>query len=270
MDGPHWGVSGRLRALCPPVVIMALLAMPAISQAEPALRVAVAASFAGALEDLAEAYREETGVRLVPSAASSGKHFAQIRQGAPFDVFLSADVERARRLEEAGHVAPGSRRTYAYGRLVLWSRNPDYVDEAGAVLAQGDYRRLALANPRLAPYGVAARQVLEAQGLWEMLERQGRLVRGESVGHAFHFVHTGAAELGFVSLAQVRGQGDRGSTWEPPAKAHDPIEQQAVVIKDRPDTEAAQAFLDWLTRSEAAAELIRKAGFIPPEEGDAP
>lgn len=218
--------------------------------------VAVAANFVRPMAALVERFEAETAHRVRVTAGSTGKHYAQIRNGAPFDAFFAADAERPRRLEEAGLTVPGSRLTYAIGRLALWSRRPGYVDADGAVLERGTFRHLALANPSLAPYGAAARDVLGAKGVLEALD--GKLVFGEDVGQTFGFVHSGAAELGFVAYAQlVAEEGVGGSYWLVPAELHAPIEQQAVLLVDSP---AARAFLEF-TRSDAARAIIERFGY---------
>lgn len=222
------------------------------------VRVAVAANFAPVVAQLTAPFAEATGHRLLISGGSSGKLYAQIAQGAPFDVLLSADAERPRRLEAQGLAVAGSRFTYARGRLVLWSPKPGVVDDRGEVLQRGEFKRLALANPRIAPYGAAAQDVLQALGLWEAL--RARFVQGEDIGQAFQFVHTGNAELGFVAWAQVKAQGQTGSFWLVPETLHRPIEQQAVLLTRAGDSQAAQAFLDFL-RSKPAREIIARAGY---------
>ena len=198
------------------------------------LRVAVASNFAPAARALAADFERQAGgqpVQLV--VGSTGRQFAQIVHGAPFDLFLAADRRRPERLEQEGRVVPGSCFTYALGRIVLWSPQPDLVDDEGAVLRAGHIRHLAIANPRLAPYGRAAQQVLRRLGLMEQL--QPRLVQGENVAQAYQFVKTGNAALGFVAYAQVhRTAGQDGSLWAVPQSLCDPIEQQAVQLSRQP------------------------------------
>ncbi len=227
-------------------------------------RVAVAANFLGGLRDLAPAFTAASGHRLKISAGSTGKLYAQIRNGAPFDVFLAADAERPLRLEREGLAVAGSRFTYAVGRLVLWSPRPGRFDDGLAWLRAGEFRRIALANPATAPYGRAARQFLEGHRLWRALS--ARLVRGESVAQAFQFVATGAVDAGFVALAQLRsGVVKDGSRWPVPARFHDPIEQQAVLLARGTANPAARAFLDFL-RAPATRERIAAAGYDPPND----
>jgi molybdate transport system substrate-binding protein len=219
--------------------------------------VVVASNFAGAIKAIAERFEQQTGHDVVLSFGSTGKHYAQIRHGAPYHAFFAADMQRPRLLEEEGRIVPGSRFTYAFGRLVLWSPQADRVDPHGEVLASGGFARLAIANPRLAPYGAAAQQVLEARGLWDTL--QPRLVRGENIGQTYQYVQSGAAELGFVAYSQVRTPDAEpaGSAWIVPETLYQPIEQQAVLLKDTP---AARAFMAFV-RSEAAAGIIEGYGY---------
>ena len=239
-------------------MLLNLVATTSLAAAE--IRVAVASNFTDAMRELAERFeqREDHDVTLV--FGSTGKHYAQIRHGAPFHAFFAADKRRPRLLEEQGVAIAGSRFTYATGRLVLWSHKPGYVDPAGKVLQQGDFRFLALANPKLAPYGIAAREVLAGRNLWEPL--QGRLVRGENIGQTFQFVRTGNAELGFVAWSQVQqpGRPGEGSWWAIPQDLYTPIEQQAILLKK---TVPARDFLTFV-RGEEAREIIRVHGYDTP------
>lgn len=242
------------------MVLAAVLIMAAPVQAESAeIRVGVASNFAGALADLAEDFQRRTGHRLVISSGSTGKLFAQIKNGAPYDVFLAADGERPQRLEEEGESVAGTRFTYAIGRLVLWSSQRDLVDGEGKVLTTNRFKRLAIANPVTAPYGRAARQALEALGQWERLEP--RLVRGENITQTFQFVASGNAELGLVALAQTQSLRDeRGSAWLLPASLYDPIEQQAVLLKSAREPGAARELLDYL-RSPTVRKYLESSGY---------
>lgn len=239
------------------LILMVLIAWLAPARADE-VRVAVAANFAPVLSQLAAPFAAATGHRLLISGGSSGKLYAQIVQGAPFDVLLSADAERPRRLEAQGQAVAGSRFTYARGRLVLWSAKPGLVDDRGEVLRRGEFKRLALANPRIAPYGAAARDVLQALGLWEALRT--RVVQGEDIGQTFQFVRTGNAKLGFVAWAQVKAQGEKGSFWLVPETLHRPIEQQAVLLARARYNKAARAFVDFL-HTKPAREIIKRAGY---------
>jgi molybdate transport system substrate-binding protein len=239
-------------------VVLALCSCSAPRETEPTeVRVAVATNFAEVMEQIAERFEAASGHAVLVSSASTGTHYAQIRNGAPYDVFFSADRERPELLEQEGVAIAGTRFTYAIGRLALWSPDPGLVDDAGEVLASGEFRYLSIANPELAPYGAAARQVLERRGLWDGI--QDRLVRGQDIGQAFAFVSSGNAELGFVALSQIQlpNAALEGSRWLVPATEHDPIEQQAVLLVDSP---AARSFLDFV-RGEDATLLIRSFGY---------
>ena len=220
------------------------------------VHVAVATNFAPTCRAIADAFTVATQHEAVISDGSTGKLFAQIENGAPFEVFLSADAERPRRLEADRQAVAGTRFAYALGRLALWSARDDFVRDE-AVLRSDDFAHLAIANPELAPYGVAARDVLEHLGLWDRL--QPKLVRGEDIGQTFHFVSSGNAELGFVALSQLAGE-KGGSRWLVPAKLHAPIEQQVVLLQTGKDDPAARAFLDFLKGREARL-LIERAGY---------
>ena len=221
------------------------------------IHIAVASNFTATMRLLAARFEAQSDHVVVLLPGSTGKHFAQIMNGAPFDVFFAADVKRPKRLEAEGRIIPGSRFSYAIGKLVLWSPDPELVDRDGAVLESGTFRRLAIANPRLAPYGRAAQQFLESRGILESL--QPKLVRGENISQAFQFVVSGNAELGFVALSQLM-QTDRqgkGSSWQVPDKLHAPIEQQAVLLSD---SAAAVDFMRF-AKSGSARAIIRDSGY---------
>jgi molybdate transport system substrate-binding protein len=224
------------------------------------VQVAVAANFAGPMEKLAEQFQKDTGHKAVVASGATGKFYAQIRNGAPFEVLLSADDETPARLEAEGQVVVKSRFTYAVGRLVLWSAKANYVDAAGAVLKTGDFTHLAIANPKTAPYGAAATAVIDKLGLTARL--QPRLVQGENIAQAFQFASTGNAELGFVAQAQVwrDGKFTAGSGWIVPATMHAPIRQDAALLTRGAKNPAAQALLDYL-RTDKAKALIRAYGY---------
>jgi molybdate transport system substrate-binding protein len=220
--------------------------------------VAVATNFAATARALGEAFRAASGHEAVVSDGSTGKLYAQIAGGAPFEVFLAADAERPRRLEAEGHAVAGTRFAYALGRLVLWSPDPARV--TGPEALAGAFRHLAIANPELAPYGAAAREVLARRGLWERLAP--RLVRGEDVGQAYQFVATGNAELGFVALSQLAP--GAGSRWLVPADAYTPVEQHAVLLAPGRGDPAAAAFLAYLRGPDARARIERAGYGVPP------
>lgn len=242
------------------IAALALALHAPLAPAESA-RVAVAANFAGTLERLAEGFEAESpGAAIELSSGSTGKLYAQIRAGAPFDAFFSADAETAELLERGGQARPGSRFAYARGQLALWTRRADLDLRDGAALLRSDRRlRVALANPKLAPYGRAAAAFLESADLMDDL--RPRLAFGENVAQAYHFAQSGAADLAFVSLAQILSQGAPPTRyWLPPIESYPPIEQQAVLLTE---SEAARAFLDYC-RSDAGKALIRGAGYLIP------
>lgn len=243
------------------LAVLALLTSPAT--AGEAL-IAVASNFVPTIREIVRVYEADTGHELRVTNASTGKLFAQVMNGAPFDVYLAADEERPRRLAAAGLAVESTRRTYALGRLVLYSADAERLvdrEDAGiAVLRAGAFRRLALAHPELAPYGVAARQVLAGAGLEEALE--DKLVLGENIGQAYGLVATGNAELGFIALSQYESQTkDRqGSAWVVPASLHSPIRQDGVLLSRAAENEAAIGFLEFMASAPARA-LIRRAGY---------
>lgn len=229
-----------------------------------AVTCAVATNFLPTLKVIVKKFREAAGppVRLV--GGSTGKLFAQIVHGAPFDVFLAADRVRPQLLEKRGLAVPGSRFTYARGRLVLWSATADIPGaDLLARLRRGDFERLAIANPKTAPYGAAARTVLTRMGLWDGLRR--RLVRGENIGQAFQFAATGNAAAGFVALSQVLNPNltVRGSRWDVPETWHDPLDQDAVLLRRSQAHAGAQKFLAFLKGPQARAVMQRFGYRIP-------
>lgn len=231
---------------------------PAAHAAE--VQVAVAANLGPAMRAIAAAFERDTGHTTLLAMGSTGKFHAQVRHGAPFHLLLAADDETPARLEQEGLAVPGTRFTYATGRLVLWSARPGLVDGEGKVLLKGGFTRLALADAKLAPYGAAALQVLHRLGLETAL--QPRLVYGDSVAQAYQFVASGNAELGFVALSQVIVQGRiaRGSGWVVPAALHTPLRQDAVLLNAGKDNAAALALLRYL-RGETARAILRGHGY---------
>ena len=224
---------------------------------------AVAANFAAPAKQLADRFSRASGHRIAVSAGSTGKFYAQISSGAPFDALLSADAGTPQRLELEKLAVAGSRFTYAVGTLVLWSPRPGLVDDQGAVLRNGTFQRLAMANPKLAPYGAAAQQAMEKLQIWERLRE--RIVQGENIAQTFQFVASGNAELGFIALSQLHetGKPPRGSHWLVPATLHDPIRQDAVLLAHGVHNAAARAFLQFL-REEPARAVIRAYGYELP------
>lgn len=224
------------------------------------VKVAVAANFTAPMQKIAQAFEQETGHKAVLAFGGTGSFHAQIRHGAPFQVLLAADDETPLKLEQEGLALAGSRFTYATGRLVLWSRQPGLVDEQGEVLRSGKFQRLALANPKLAPYGAAAIETLTRLGLLDAL--RSRLVQGDNIGQAYQFVASENAPLGFVALSQVQAEGRiaQGSAWIVPARLHSPIRQDALLLSTGKGNPAASALLHFL-KGEKARAVIRSFGY---------
>ena len=244
--------------------IAGLLAMTTCTLAATAqageVQVAVAANFTAPMQKIAAEFEKDTGNKAVLAFGATGKFYAQINNGAPFEVLLSADDETPARLEAERRTAPGTRFTYATGKLVLWSARDGYVDGQGQVLKGGNYAHLAIANPKAAPYGAAAVETLQKLKLWEQV--QPKLVQGENIGQAFQFVSTGNAPLGFVALSQVwrDGKFTSGSGWIVPATLHSPIRQDAVILDKGAANPAARALEDYL-KSPKARDIIRSFGY---------
>lgn len=224
------------------------------------VNVAVAANFTAPMNAIASEFARDTGHQAKLAFGGSGKLYAQIKNGAPFQVFLSADDEKPAKLEQEGLAVPGSRFTYAIGTLVLWSPYAGYVDANGDVLKHGKFNKLAIANPKLAPYGKAAIEVLTGMGLLDTLAP--RLVQGENIAQTYQFVGTGNAELGFVALSQVMKDGKitNGSAWVIPAKLHASIRQDAVILSSAKDNPAAKALMQYLKGDKAKA-IIKSYGY---------
>lgn len=229
------------------------------AQAED-VQVAVAANFTAPMEAIAAEFAKDTGHKAVLSSGATGKFYAQIQNGAPFEVFLSADESTPAKLDSEGATVKGSRFTYAVGTLVLWSARDGYVDGKGDVLRKGDFQHLAVANPKTAPYGAAAMATLDKLGLTQKL--QGRLVQGENIAQTQQFIATGNAELGFVALSQVYKDGKitSGSAWIVPAQYHQPIRQDAVILAKGKDNPAAKALVEYLKGDKAKA-VIKSYGY---------
>jgi molybdate transport system substrate-binding protein len=238
----------------------ALLFLMAASLHAAEARVAVAANFAEPIKALAAVLEKTTGHTLKISVGATGGLYAQIKNGAPFDVMLAADTKTPAQLEADGLAVPGSRFTYATGKLVLWSADASRVDAQGAVLKSDGFRKLAIANPKTAPYGAASVEVIDRLGLSAVLKP--KLVQGESIGQTYNFVHTGNAEIGFVALSQVLDGGrlKGGSMWVVPQTLHGPIRQDAVLLKRGANNEAALALMK-LLKSPNIKDLIRSFGY---------
>ncbi|MES9971280.1 MAG: molybdate ABC transporter substrate-binding protein [Candidatus Thiodiazotropha sp.] len=223
------------------------------------VKLAVAANFIGANREIAPLFEAATGHTTRISYGSTGKLYAQIEHGAPFELFLAADTERPIKAEEEGLAVAGSRFVYAKGKLVLWSARPALFNDAEGFLKQGDFKHIALANPKTAPYGLAAQQVMNQLGVLGSLTP--KLVRGESIAQAFQFTATGNAELGFVAMAQIKEwQGEAGTLWEIPSEYYSPIAQAAVLLKKGQTNPAATAYLEFL-KSDVAREVIERYGY---------
>jgi molybdate transport system substrate-binding protein len=224
------------------------------------VRLAVAANFTAPMQQIAAGFEQDTGHKALPTFGATGKFYAQITNGAPFEVLLSADDETPARLEKEGYVVAGTRFTYAIGRLILWSANPDRVDARGEVLKNGHFKHLALANPKTAPYGAAAVEAMTRLGVLPAL--QARFVQGENISQVHQFISSGNAELGFVALSQVIQDGRiaAGSAWSVPASLHEPIRQDAVLLGKGKDKPAATALLAYL-KSDKARAIIRSFGY---------
>ena len=242
------------------VFIGVLAAVAACGTSAAEVQVAVAANFAAPMHAIAASFEKDTGHKARLAFGSTGKFYAQIQNGAPFDVMLAADDETPAKLIQEGAADAASRITYAIGSLVLWSAKPGFVDGNGEVLRRGQYGKLALANPKTAPYGKAAVETLTRLGLLSAAEPT--FVQGENIAQAFQFVSTGNAELGFVALSQVMKDGkvQQGSAWIVPAELHTPIRQDAVLLSRGRGNAAAQALLDYL-QSDKARTVIRSFGY---------
>ena len=240
-------------------LLVPLLFAASTAQADE-VQVAVAANFTAPAKLLAASFEQDSGHKAQLAFGGTGKFYAQIRNGAPFEVLLAADDETPARLEREGAAVAGSRYTYAVGRLVLWSAQPGYVDDQGAVLARGNFKHLAIANPKLAPYGAAAIEALTA--LKRLDTVQAKFVQGENIAQTHQFVASGNAELGFVALSQVM-QDSRfasGSAWIVPAGLHQAIRQDAVLLEKGRGKPAAEAWLKYLKGDKAKA-IIKSFGY---------
>ncbi len=238
-------------------LIALLLAMPA-QAAE--VSVAVAANFTAPMKVIAAEFAKDTGHVAKPAYGATGKFYAQIRNGAPFQMLLSADDETPAKLVQEGMADPASRFTYAVGTLVLWSAQPGFVDGKGDVLKKSQFNKLALANPKLAPYGKAAIEVLTGMGLLDSVTP--KFVLGENIAQTWQFASTGNAELGFVALSQVMKDGKigSGSGWIVPAKLHTPIRQDAVILSVGKGNPAAEALVKYL-KSDKVKAIIKAYGY---------
>ncbi len=224
------------------------------------IRIAVATNFATAIKRISAKFEASTGHSVLLISGSTGKHYAQIKNAAPFDIFFAADRKRPELLENEGLALSASRFTYAVGELVLWSKKKGIVGAQGSILGTDFFNYLAIANPKLAPYGKAAEEVLQALGLWD--DRTFKVVQGENIGQTFQFVNSGNADLGFVAYAQLKqtGKAAEGSYWKVPQSLYTPIVQQAVLLNENP---TAREFVDFI-RSEESRQMIRDYGYTIP------
>ncbi|MDD2701006.1 MAG: molybdate ABC transporter substrate-binding protein [Sideroxydans sp.] len=242
----------------------ALLMMAQVAQAGE-VRVAVAANFTAPMQEIVPLFEQASGHKVSLSFGSTGKFYAQIKQGAPYDAFVAADTKTPKKLDGDGLTVNGSRFVYALGTLVLWSAQPGVVDGKGAVLRKGDFNKLAIGDPKLAVYGTAAQETMEELGLWKIL--QPKLVRGDNITQTYQFAASGNAELGFIALSQITkgGKVSEGSWWIVPSHYYNPIEQSAVMLSSAQDTEATKAFLAFL-KGPQAATVIRSYGYELPNK----
>lgn len=236
------------------------LAFAATATHADEVSVAVAANFSAPMRTIAAEFEKESGHKALLSFGATGKFYAQVRNGAPFEVLLAADDETPAKLEKEGLGVAGSRFTYAVGRLALWSARPGFVDDRGEVLKNGEYRHVSIANPKLAPYGAAAVEALKALGVLAAV--QPKFVQAENIAQAHQFAATGNAELGFIALSQITRDGKLapGSAWIVPANLHAPLRQDAVVLdkgRGKPAVEALMKFL----RGDKARAAIRAYGY---------
>ena len=237
---------------------LAALMLPGAHAGE--VSVAVAANFTAPMQKIAAQFEQDTGHKAVLSFGATGKFYAQIKNGAPFGILLAADDSTPEKIAREGLGEGATRFTYAIGQLVLWSKQPGYVDAEGKVLQKTDWQHIAIANPKLAPYGLAAMQTLDKLGLTAQV--QPRVVTGENIGQTYQFAASGNAQLGFVALSQVTEDGKlrEGSAWVVPGNLHEPIRQDAIVLKPGQGNAAAAALMDYLRGAKARA-VIKSYGY---------
>jgi molybdate transport system substrate-binding protein len=252
------GCLATARPRCAIIVATAVLtAMISTTANAEEVKVAVAANFTAAAKEIGALFEKASGDKAVFSFGSTGQFYTQITQGAPFEVFLSADQARPKKAEKEGYAVPGSRFTYATGRIVLFSMDKNAV-HGEATLKDAKFARIAICNPVTAPYGAASVETMKALGVYDQL--QGKLVQGEDISQAYQFVFTGNAEVGFVALSQVARDPEKGSRWVVPSNLYRPIAQDAVLMKRGADNPAAKAFLAFLKGPEARV-VIEKYGY---------
>ena len=244
----------RLISLC-----LTALASVSFGACADELSVAVAANFTAPMKQIAAEFEKDTGHKVIASFGSTGKFYAQIKNGAPFEVLLTADDETPTRLVKENAAVAGSQFTYAIGKLMLWSAKPGMVDAAGEVLKKGGFDHIALADPKLAPYGAAAVETMKALGVYDSL--QPKIVTAENIAQAYQFVSSGNSQLGFVALSQVLKDGKiEGSAWQVPANLYTPIRQDAVVLDRGRGKPAAEALMKFLKTDKTKA-IIKSFGY---------
>ena len=238
---------------------LVMLGACALAAAET-VHVAVAANFVEPLKNISEQFEKSTWHKVLITSGSTGKIYAQIKNGAPYDLFLAADVKTPAKLEQENAIVPKSRFTYAIGKLALWSAKPDYVDNRGDILKKQPFSHIAIASPKLAPYGLAAMQTLEKMGLDKTL--QPKIVQGENIGQTHQFIASGNAELGFVALSQIYKDGKvkNGSAWIVDTRDYEPIRQDAVMLPKAKDNAAASALMKYL-KSDPAHKVLQSYGY---------
>lgn len=220
------------------------------------LKVAVAANFVVTLHKISESFTKETGHKLIISSGATGKFYSQIREGAPFEILLSADREHPKKLIAENLAIAETQFTYAVGKLVLWSPKDKFVDAKGLVLQSKEVTHIAIANPKLAPYGAAAKEVLEKEGLWKVVE--SKIVYGENIAQTHQFISTGNAEIGFISLSQIKDA--KGSYWLVPQSQYEPIKQDAILLTKGKNNVVAKKFLEYL-KGKTAKSIISEYGY---------
>lgn len=243
------------------ILLLVAALLPTTLFANETVTIAVASNFTSTARELAAEYSRRSGVPVRISSGSTGKLYVQIINGAPFDVFLAADSERPRLLEQSGYIVGGTRSTYAVGGLVLWSQDKSMRGrDCREALQRGDYGRLAVANPETAPYGMAARDFLLAEGLWESAAKHA--VYGENIAQTMQFVATGNATLGFVASSQIMHPNLPAPTcmWRVPNASHAPITQQLVLLERAASSDGARGFIEYLQTPEAG-EIIARHGY---------
>jgi molybdate transport system substrate-binding protein len=249
-------VNRLLSGLLASLTLTVLATLPAHAEE---ISVAVAANFTAPMKLIAAEFEKDSGHKVVASYGSTGKFYAQIKNGAPFEILLAADDETPAKLVKENVGASGSQFTYAIGKLVLWSAKPGYVDGAGAVLKKGDFMHLSLADPKLAPYGAAGIETIKALGAYEAIAP--KIVTAENITQAYQFINSGNAELGFVALSQVQKDGKiEGSSWLVPANLYTQIRQDAVILEPGKGKAAVEALMKFLKGDKAKA-IIKSFGY---------